>query len=231
MVNKEIIAAQAYYDDKMTYEIPDGIRRIGEFAFARADLTSIRIPDGVEEIGYAAFYHCDDLTDVVIPDSVSEISVAAFAKTPWLDQWKENGSSDFLIVGDGILLAYRGNSSMVTIPESVRQIGAEAFMDQTNITSVQIPDSVEVIGEAAFSGCSSLSSVQGANGVKEIRDRAFAGCPITTIQIPASVERIGLRAYDITGDTAEQLSLQGIDFRSFLMKIRLLSYIEILIVI
>lgn len=197
VVGKDTIAAQAYYDDKMTsYQFPDGIRRIGEFAFARADLTSVRIPEGVEEIGYAAFYHCDGLTDIVIPQSVKEISVAAFAKTPWLDQWKTSGNGDFLIVGDGILLAYRGSGGMVNIPGNVRQIGAEAFMDQIGVTGVQIPDSVEVIGEAAFAGCSSLSAIQGAEGVREIRDRAFAGCPLTTIQIPASVERIGLLAYD-----------------------------------
>lgn len=216
VVNKDTIAAQAYYDDKMTsYEVPDGIRRIGEFAFARADLTSIRIPDGVEEIGYAAFYHCDGLTNVIIPKSVKEIAVAAFAKTPWLDQWKESGNGDFLIVGDGILLAYRGGGGMVTIPGTVRHIGAEAFINQTGVTGVQIPDSVEVIGEAAFSGCSNLASVQGAGGVKEIRDRAFAGCPIMTVQIPASVERIGLRAFDNAQTTGRVIVFAGENLPKF----------------
>lgn len=202
VVNKEIIAAQAYYDDEMTsYEVPDGIRRIGEFAFARAELNAIRIPDSVEEIGYAAFYHCDNLTNVVIPSGVKEIGVAAFAKTPWLEQWKTSGSGDFLIVGDGILLAYRGAGGMVSIPGNVRQIGAEAFLDQKNITGVQIPGSVEVIGEAAFSGCNGLSTIEGADGVKEIRDRAFAGCPLKTVRIPGSVEKIGLRAFDGAADS------------------------------
>ena len=210
IVNKETIAAQAYYDDTMTsYQIPDGIRKIGEFAFARADLTSVRIPEGVEEIGYAAFYHCDSLTDVVIPQSVKEISVAAFSKTPWLTQWQESGNGDFLIVGDGILLAYRGNGGMVTIPGNVRQIGAEAFMDQAGITGVQIPDSVEVIGEGAFMGCSSLTQVQGAGSVREIRDRAFAGCPIEEIHIPESVEKIGLRAYDHDANVDTVIVFEG----------------------
>lgn len=199
VVNNTAIAAQAYYDDEMTgYEIPEGIKRIGEFAFARSDLQSIKIPDGVEEIGYAAFYHCDNLTNVVIPQSVKEIAVAAFNKTPWLTEWEENGDTDFLIVGDGILLDYRGEGSEIVIPDNVKQIGAEAFKKCTEITSVQIPDSVEIIGEAAFADCSHLTTVEGGNQVKEIRDRAFAGCPIETIRIPASVEKIGLRAFDNT---------------------------------
>lgn len=204
VVNNSVIAAQAYYSDEMTsYDIPDGIVRIGEFSFARSGLQSISIPDGVEEIGYAAFYHCDSLTDVVIPQSVQNIAVAAFAKTPWLTEWEQNGSDDFLIVGDGILLDYRGNDSVVVIPDNVKQIGAEAFKGCESITQVQIPDSVEIIGEAAFASCSNLTAVEGGNHVKEIRDRAFAGCPITTIRIPGSVEKIGLRAFDSTDSGKE----------------------------
>ncbi len=198
VVNGDTIAAQAYYDDDNTSrEIPGGIRKIGEFAYARAGLTSARIPNGVEEIGYAAFYHCDELTDVVIPNSVKEIGVSAFDKTPWLDQWKANvGGDDFLIVGDGILLAYRGKGGDVVIPESVKRIGAEAFKGKSSVTTVQIPDSVSVIGEGAFESCDHLIKVEGANGVRQIRDRAFAGCPIETVTIAPSVEEIGLRAFD-----------------------------------
>lgn len=197
VVDNSVIAAQAYYDDEMTdFEIPDGIIRLGEFSFARSNLESIRIPDGVETIGYAAFYHCDGLTNIVIPNSVENIEPAAFEKTPWLEDWKQNGTSDYLIVGDGILLAYKGSNNIVSIPANVKQIGAEAFKDCGSINKVILPDSVEIIGEAAFQGCSGLTEVEGGNRVREIRDRSFAGCPIATIHIPASAEQIGLRAYD-----------------------------------
>lgn len=199
VVNGEIIAAQAYYNEDMTScEIPGGIRRIGEFAFARSSVNTARIPDGVEEIGYAAFYHCDELTDVVIPGSVKEIGVSAFENTPWLAGWKSNAgeAGEFLIVGDGILLAYRGTGGVVTIPDSVKVIGPEAFKGLSSVEGVHIPDSVSVIGESAFESCVNLTSINGAEGVRQIRDRAFAGCPIRTVTIPASVEQIGLRAFD-----------------------------------
>lgn len=199
VVNGEIIAAQAYYNDGMTScEIPGGIRRIGEFAYARSALNTARIPDGVEEIGYAAFYHCDGLTDVVIPDSVREIGVSAFDKTPWLSGWKANAgeAGEFLIVGDGVLLAYRGTGGVVAIPDSVKVIGPEVFKGMSSVDGVQIPDSVSVIGEGAFEDCVNLTTIRGAEGVRQIRDRAFAGCPVRTVTIPASVEQIGLRAFD-----------------------------------
>ncbi len=199
VVNGETIAAQAYYDDAMTScEIPGGIRRIGEFAYARSAVNAVRIPDGVEEIGYAAFYHCDGLTDVAIPDSVKEIGISAFENTPWLSGWKANAgeAGEFLIVGDGILLAYRGKGGAVIIPDSVKVIGPEVFKGLTGVESVQIPESVSVIGEGAFEDCVNLTSFSGAEGVRQIRDRAFAGCPIRTVTIQPSVEQIGLRAFD-----------------------------------
>ena len=200
VVGGTVIAAQAYYDDGMTsYDIPDGIVRLGEFSFARSALKSIRIPEGVEKIDYAAFYHCDQLTDVVIPSSVTKIEAAAFANTPWLTNWEQDVSgSEYLIVGDGILLAYKGSGSSVTVPNTVKQIGASAFANHTEIESVNLPDSVEIVCEAAFEGCSSLTRIDGGNNLREIRDRAFAGCPIGTVHIPASARKVGLRAYDST---------------------------------
>ncbi len=201
---RTVVSAQAYYDDDMTsYSVPEDVVRIGEFSFARSGLQSVTIPDGVEEIGYAAFYHCDQLTDVTVPKSVQHIEAAAFDQTPWLSQWKQNGSGDFLIVGDGILLAYKGSGGEVSVPDSVKRIGAEAFKDRGNISKVILPDSVEEIGEAAFAGCSSLTETEGGSNVRKISDRAFADCPINTIHIPASVESIGLRAFDTSGSSGE----------------------------
>ena len=204
IIDNKIIANQAYYNDERTsIEIPDTITEIGEFAFARSAITDAVIPDGTEKIGYAAFYHCNDLTNVVIPDSVTEIEAAAFDKTPWLQNWEQNGSGDFLIVGDGILLADRGSNSVVMIPDNVKTIGAGALASHAGITKVILPDSVEVIGEGAFAGCSNLAQIEGGNNVKRIQDRAYQGCPLTDIRIPASVEEIGLKAFDVASSVKE----------------------------
>lgn len=198
IIDNRIIANQAYYQDERTaIEIPDTITEIGDFAFARSKVGDVVIPEGVEKIGYAAFYHCDDLANVAIPATVKEIAPSAFAKTPWLTNWEQNGSGDFLIVGDGILLDYRGSNSIVTIPEGIKTIGADAFASHAGITKIILPDSLEVIGEGAFAGCNNLSQIEGGNAVKRIEDRAFQGCPLTEIRIPASVEEIGLKAFAV----------------------------------
>ena len=59
--------------------IPDGVTRIGAFAFEDCkSLTNITIPDGVTSIGECAFFRCTSLTSITIPDGVTSINYAAF---------------------------------------------------------------------------------------------------------------------------------------------------------
>lgn len=200
------ISSQAYYAKKNMdgYQIPAGIHSIGDFAFARSTLSSIVIPEGVTDIGYAAFYHCNNLTDVSIPSSVVNIEGNAFDNTPYINNFKSDISSgDFLIVGDGILLAYSGSNAVVTIPEGVKQIAPSVFSGHTEITGVDLPASLKKVGEDAFRGCTSLSSVTGGGNVETIGDRAYMNCPLATCVIPASVRSMGLRAVDYSGTSKE----------------------------
>ncbi len=208
------ISDYAYYGegDLTTYTIPSNITRIGDFAFARSNLTSINIPKGVEEIGYAAFYHCDNLKEISIPSSVTWIEPSAFAYTAWLDAWAGNSASeDFLIVGDGILLAYKGTSKYVEIPNTVKVIAPACFLNHTEISDIKIPSSVTIIGEEAFKNCSSLNNVQGGSNVKEIQDRAFENTDITNITISASVEKIGIGAFMCDGGKERTVIFKGED--------------------
>jgi len=56
----------------------------------------------------------------------------------------------------------------VTIPNSVTNIGNQAFMSCTNLSSVTIPNGVTSIGQSAFEDCKSLTSVNIPNSVASI---------------------------------------------------------------
>ena len=198
----DAIAAQGYYNDQTLtdYIVPSGITRIGDFDYARSSMTSLTIPQGVTSIGYGAFYHCDDLTDVSIPSSVTEIEAYAFNNTPYLtDFLNDTSKGPFLIVGDGILLAYNGRYAEVQIPEGVKTIAPGAFSKHGEMYSVILPSTLTTIGEEAFSECVNLSKVTGGENLRSIEDRAFMGCPIGTFTVPVSVKEIGLRAIDFSG--------------------------------
>lgn len=178
----QIIGEREYYkQNKLTnYQINEKIKYIGRLAFARSGLSSIKIPKGVVTIDYGAFYACKALSDVSIPDTVTSIGNKAFADTLWLDNWYQNkAAADFLIVGDGILIAYKGNESNVEIPENVKQINPEVFMNHTEIESVNLPASVIKIGSSAFKGCSALKGLSGCEGLKAVVKGAFEGTQIS----------------------------------------------------
>lgn len=211
ILDDQIIADQAYYRESqlISYEIPQGITEIGDFSFARTGLIEINIPDGVERIGYAAFYHCDNLKKVSIPDTVTEIEPSAFDHTAWMKNWMNQVGQDYLIVGDGILLAYSGKNSVIVIPEGVKKIASGVFKDHIGITAVNLPESLEVIGEEAFAGCRNLKTVNGGGGVSEIRDRAFQDCILSTVTIAENVQKLGLRAFDLGAGGTDSVTFAG----------------------
>lgn len=126
-VSDGIVPENLFYlkNDLEDIEIPDTVNTIGKFSFARTGISEITVPENVETISFGAFYHCENLEKVTIPDSVKVIESNAFAKTPWLENWMENGEGDYLIVGDGILLAYKGDKDNFTMPENVKYVSCD----------------------------------------------------------------------------------------------------------
>lgn len=120
---------------------------------------------------------------------------------------KASPLSDFEIE-NGVLVEYKGRSSVVVIPASVTSIGDSAFYDCTGLTNVTIPDSVTSIGESVFEGCSSLTSVTIGNGVTSIGYYAFKGCynlediHITDIETWCKISGLyNLMDYDISNSS------------------------------
>ena len=88
------------------------------------------------------------------------------------------------------------NLTSVTIPGSVTSIGNYAFCGCPDLTSVTIPGSVTSIGVYVFGGCTGLTSVTMSNSVTSINKRAFMNCSkLTSITIPGSVTSIGDEAF------------------------------------
>jgi len=189
------ILKQSYYrDDTLAdFTIPEGVKAIEEFAFARSALKKIVIPESVETIAYAAFYHCDQLSEVEIPVSIIEIENKAFSKTPWMENWITQGEEEFLVVGDGILLAYKGDSIIVTLPESVKQIASGAFEDHNEIEEVILTSNVWAIRDYAFLNCSNLSLVSGGENITLLEELAFEGTNVlVTKETIASVQNASI---------------------------------------
>ncbi|MBR0483815.1 MAG: leucine-rich repeat domain-containing protein [Oscillospiraceae bacterium] len=54
--------------------VPDGVKRIGKYAFACRNVKSVVFPESVESISYSIFCFCENLEYVTLPESLREIS-------------------------------------------------------------------------------------------------------------------------------------------------------------
>ena len=85
--------------------------------------------------------------------------------------------------------------SEVTMPDSLRIIGTEAFAF-TGLVDVTIPEGVTSIGDWAFWTCSLLENATIPGTVTNIGERAFCWCEsLESMIIPESVATIGDRAF------------------------------------
>ncbi|MBO5925584.1 MAG: leucine-rich repeat protein [Clostridia bacterium] len=77
--NKSTLICYPCQIDATTYEVPDSVTVISDWAFCECShLQSVTIPDSVVEIGEGAFYACTSIEEIVLPDSVNKIDDTAF---------------------------------------------------------------------------------------------------------------------------------------------------------
>lgn len=124
---------------------------------------------------------------------------------------------DFNYSSDGTnitITGYTGGEEMVTIPGAiaglpVTRIGDGAFA-YSSLSDVLIPNSVTNIGYEAFAYCYYLTQITIPDGVISIGDYAFLECRrLRIVNIPASVTRIGEGAFVLFSDRLRRVYFQG----------------------
>ncbi len=190
----ESIGYSAFYscESLASVTIGSGVKSIGSSAFEGCyklvevyNLSSLNITKGSTSNGYVGYYALDIYT------SVNEESKLHTTDDGYV--FYADGSTIYL-------MGYDGSDTELTLPAGYNgsnyEIYKYAFEDCTSLTSITIPDSVKSIGAYAFADCSSLESVTIGNGVESIDVGAFYYCTsLESITIPDSVESIGHYAF------------------------------------
>ena len=154
------IAAGAFEGSTALYSLtlPEGVKRVGERAFADSRIADVDMP-GVETIEAYAFYNRDSLTEVGMP-KVSEIGEYAFADCDALTR--------------------------ITLPEGLEALDEGAFMDCDWLQEIELPDALERVEGSVFAECKQLKRVTLGASVDEIADNAFNGCAaLAAIEVDA----------------------------------------------
>ena len=215
-----VIPAYAFYGTELeSITLGSAVTTIGEYAFANnRSFTSFTLPSGVTNIGENAFANCYRFAEVynksdleIVPKGENNGRIGYYAKNVYTEEngsWLTDTEDGFRFLYDGetgYLIAYLGNETKLTLPESFiahdgtavteYQIAHHAFLSG-DLTSVIIPNSVTSIEDNAFDGSSSLASVIIGDGVTSIGNYAFYGCEsLASVAIGDGVTSIGEWAF------------------------------------
>ena len=144
-------------------KMSDNLIRIGNNAFWECfNLTSIEFSNNLEYIGEWAFAGCHALPSVTIPKSVKCIDAIAF-------QWcyaltKVVVNSNEVVARDNeqfytLMSCFGKQVKEFVLGEDVKKIAYIAFAQSENLTSVTIPGNLTCVDDSAFHECTSLTDV------------------------------------------------------------------------
>ena len=188
-----------------SYTVPNGVERIGSYAFVNSNLTELIFPDsvttldslavifndtlekvslgGVVEISERAFYNNIALKTVELPKA-TVISEAAFSGCSALESVNLPNVID--IKKDAF--ANCNNLKAVNAPKVVT-IGENAFYNCDNVTSLSFP-AITSIGSSAFRGCDNLTTLNIQN-VTSLGDWFVAETNVSVLILPKITEGLG----------------------------------------
>lgn len=166
-------------------QIPDEVEEIFPYAFANVRIAKLELGTGIKRIGDSAFERAVIKT-IRIPSQVEYISEKAFGyekcSSIRVEKGNKNYSSDgtcfFSFNEDGskrLLKCYKNKTTEYEVPEGVTSIANGAFAECINLTKLVLPEGLLVFDEA----CLKTKSTYGGNK-----------CGIKGVEIPASVETL-----------------------------------------
>lgn len=229
MIGIQAFYCRPYYlpETQGTLTLGKNLRTIGAFAFRESRYTgSLTLPDSVVELGERAFCNCGNLNgtltlgknlrtigkeafsgcaftgSLTIPEGVAEIADGAFSS---LYQFNRDGMFNGTLTLPSTLktigaeaFAYTDFSGELLIPDGVTSIGANAFKECDGFGGLlSLPDSVKTVGEWAFYLCKGFTGLKLSASLTKIEERSFAhmyGLK-TEVVIPEGVTEIGEGAF------------------------------------
>ena len=170
---------------------------IGNSAFEGCtSLTNVTMGKNVTSIEDYAFLDCSSLIIITVPNNVTNIGDYAFGGCMSLTNIAVGASNPDYSSANGVLfnkvqttlIAFPGGiGGSYTIPNSVTNIGNDAFYSCSDLASVTIANSVTSIGEYAFYSCSSLTNITIPSSVTNIEGYVFGFCSsLTNMGVAAS---------------------------------------------
>ncbi|MCH5209417.1 MAG: leucine-rich repeat protein [Oscillospiraceae bacterium] len=141
------------------------------------------IPEFVVENGVLIEYHeiGGSVSTVKVPETVDGQTVTA--------------------IGDEVFKDLQATN--IILPDTVKEIGAGAFMGCRKLNGISLPSGLEKLGEGAFSNCGIIGysmKITLPDTLNEIAPNTFSGCGnLRLLELPAHLTKIGRYAFSGCG--------------------------------
>lgn len=175
------------------FNVPEGVKKIGEYAFYGSSLKSIYLPDSINELGILPFSWSRELEEIRISPNIKELPLSAFNGCASLKNIEL--PTELVSIGRNAF-AYCTSLDSLVLPESITYIGEDAFSYCKALTSITIPDNVCILNNYCFNRCESLESIVIGDEVKTINLYMFTHCKsLKTVTLDNSITAIERGAF------------------------------------
>ena len=100
------------------------------------------------------------------------------------------------VTENGVLTAYNGLATEITVPNGVVEIADEVLKDNDTLEKLILPKGLVKIGAKAFSDCKNLKEIIFPDTLEEIGDEAFSGCEqLSAAELGEKVSRMGTNIF------------------------------------
>ena len=152
-----------------TYAIPNGVTEIVDFAFAYAKLASISIPDGMKRIGSYAFFECERLTSITIPASVTYLGSYVLYSCSSLkdiyyggseEQWQKlYNQNNYKFMGDLMDVTVHYNSTGLNNPSTIDTLGNIKYLREYDSSNRAVFFNVDILSLYTLSASADTSGI------------------------------------------------------------------------
>ena len=148
----KILGSHAFYGCGMLEKVrlSSSITEIQSYCFnSCAALETIELPEGITYIGEEAFENCFSLSSISIPASVTEIKDLAFYSCIALRNVNFAENSSLYRIGLNAF-EYCIALKKIDLPQGLCELGSACFASCTSLSKITIPESVKRIGAFAL---------------------------------------------------------------------------------
>ena len=189
-LNANDVPWNQYKKDIVSITVCDGVKYIGNNAFnGCVNAEKLSIPASARQYnGPYVYSGCTNISEITVTkddgvmcgfgtDSTVGATRTYYKYTPWYVL----GCSK-VVVEEGVekigeyAFAYCKTLKKITLPSTLKKIGANAFYNNIGINKIELPEGMTGIGDYAFYGCTELQSFIIPLSIESIGKAAFRYC-------------------------------------------------------